>query len=94
MSPVFQDKPAAAGSLRLLPGNVIVYLEPQWEGDKIRRWIERGGFEVIKKLAIRPNAFILKTEPGMQSLIIANRLYESGEVIAAFPDWWLETALR
>ena len=93
-SPVFHDTPNASGSLRSLPGNVIVYLNPDWDQNKITRWLETNGYEVVKKLDVRSNAFVLKTEPGIKALQLANTLYESGEVVAAFPDWWLESTTR
>lgn len=93
-SPVFHDTSKASGSLRSLPGNIIVYLRTDWNQDKIRHWLEKNGYEVVKKLDVRINAFVLKTEPGIKALQQANALYESGEVVAAFPDWWLESAMR
>lgn len=80
--------------MRALPGNVIVYLNPEWDRNKVAHWMETQGFEVANKLEIRSNAYVLKTGPGMEALQTANTLYESGEVVAAFPDWWLESVMR
>ena len=93
-SPVFHDVPTNLGSMRSLPGNVIVYLNPGWDQDIIMHWVKRSNYEVVKKLSVRPNAFVLKTEPGIETLQLANALYESGEVVAAFPDWWLQATMR
>jgi len=93
-SPVFHDKPTEAGRIRALPGNIIVYLNPAWNSEKITHWIENRGLEITKKIEIRPNAFILKTDSGIQALQLANALFESGDVVAAFPDWWLESVTR
>lgn len=93
-SPVFHDAHTESSRMRALPGNVIVYLDPDWDRSKIARWMESRGFEVANKLEIRSNAYVLKTEPGMEALQTANALYESGEVVAAFPDWWLESVMR
>lgn len=94
LSPVFQNTPAVEGGLRSLPGNVIVYLNPKWGREQVEHWLEQGGYEAVKRLDVRPNAYILKTEPGIEALKLANRLYESGGVVAAFPDWWLEGTTR
>jgi hypothetical protein len=93
-SPVFHDNPTEAGRIRALPGNIIVYLNPDWNNEEITHWLETRSLEIAKKIEIRANAYILKTEPGMHALQIANTLYESGDVIAAFPDWWLESTTR
>lgn len=93
-SPVFHDAATESASIRALPGNVIVYLNPAWDQDRIRRWMEIRGFEIIKMLNVRPNVYVVKTEPGIEALELANALYESGEVVAAFPDWWLEGVMR
>ena len=86
--------PTEAGRVRALPGNIIVYLNPTWNNEKITNWIDTHNLKIIKKIEIRPNAYLLKTETGLQALQIANTLYESGEVVAAFPDWWLESTTR
>jgi hypothetical protein len=93
-SPIFHDAPTESGRMRALPGNVIVYLNPEWDRNKVAHWMETQGFEVANKLEIRSNAYVLKTGPGMEALQTANTLYESGEVVAAFPDWWLESVMR
>ena len=93
-SPVFRDAPNQSGSMRSLPGNVIVYLNPDWNQGQITLWMATRGFKVIKKLAIKSNVYVLETGPGMEALQLANALYESGEVIAAFPDWWQESVMR
>jgi len=93
-SPVFHDTSTSSGSIRALPGNLIVYLNPNWGQDEITRWIALRGLEVVNKIGFRPNALVLKTEPGIKALQLANDLYESGEVVAAFPDWWLEGTMR
>jgi hypothetical protein len=93
-APVFHDAPSASGSLRSLPGNIIVYLNPDWNQDTIGQWVKRHGYLVVGQLAVGPNVFVLETKAGLESLQLANELYESGEVVAAFPDWWLETSVR
>ncbi len=93
-SPVFHDVPMASGRMRSLPGNIIVYLNPAWDEATVNRWVSGRNLEIVKKLEIGPNIFVLKTGPGLETLETANTLYKSGEVIAAFPDWWEEAAPR
>jgi hypothetical protein len=91
-SPVFHDTPMASGRMRSLPGNIIVYLNPAWGETDVNRWVSGRNLEIIKKLAIGPNIYVLKTGPGLEALETADTLYKSGEVIAAFPDWWEEAS--
>ena len=93
-SPVWQDTASTASRMRALPGNIIVYLDSGWSLSEVTVWFESRGLEILKKLEIRPNAYLLKTRSGIEALHKANALYESGEVIAAFPDWWLESVMR
>jgi hypothetical protein len=50
--------------------------------------------EIVKKLEIGPNIYVIKTGLGLEALATANALYRSGEVKAAFPDWWQEVVTR
>jgi hypothetical protein len=93
-SPVFHDTPMTSGRMRALPGNIIAYLNPAWGETEVNRWVGEKNLEIVKKLKIGPNIFVFKTGPGLEALETANALYKSGEVIAAFPDWWEEVSPR
>lgn len=93
VSPVFTDN-AGAGRMRALPGNVIVYLPADWNESAVRAWAQKQGVIIDRKMDIGKNAYIVKTAPGLPALETANRLYASGEVVRAFPDWWQETSTR
>ena len=93
-SPVLHDGPTTAGGMRALPGNIIVYLDPTWNGAAVNGWASKHQLEIIKKLEIGPNIYLIKTAPGLDALNTANALYKSGEVVAAFPDWWKQVATR
>lgn len=93
-SPVLHDGPGPSGRKRALPGNVIVYLNPAWDRAAVERWARERDLAIVKKLEIGANVFVLKTGPGLEALDTANRLYRSREVVAAFPDWWLEAVPR
>jgi hypothetical protein len=93
-SAVMHDGPSSAGRMRALPGNIIVYLNPQWSDAEANSWLGAHKLEVLKKLEIGPNIYVIKTGPGLEALNTANALYRSGEVKAAFPDWWQEVTTR
>lgn len=80
--------------MRLLPGNVIVDLDPTWSQEEVQAWATRHQVEVLAKLPIGENMVVVKTAPGLAALELANQLYRSGEVRAAFPDWWTEKTLK
>ncbi len=87
-SPVLRDSASTAGHMRALPGNIIVYLNPVWDTVTVNAWADKNKLEIIKKLEIGPNIYVIKTAPGLDALNIANTLRQSGEVIAAMPNWW------
>jgi hypothetical protein len=89
-SPVFHDGSGSSASMRALPGNIIVYLNPAWDATAVAAWLQKKKLEAVKKLEIGPNIYVIKTGPGLEALDTANNLYKSGEVKAAFPDWWQE----
>jgi hypothetical protein len=93
-SPVFHDSPSSASSMRALPGNIIITLDPAWDAAAVSAWLKRRNMEVVKKLEIGPNIYVIKTGPGLEALETANTLYQSGEVKAAFPDWWQEVQAK
>jgi len=93
-SPVFHDSTSNSGAMRALPGNIIVYLDPKWDAATTSNWIAAHKLELVKKLEFGSNIFVFKTAPGLDALNIANALYQSGEVVAAFPDWWKESFTR
>ncbi len=93
-SPVLHDGPHTKGRMRALPGNIIVYLDPAWNSEAVNAWVSKHQLEIVKKLEIGPNIYVIKTGPGLEALNTANKLYKSGEVVAAFPDWWEEKTTR
>ena len=93
-SPILHDNPSAASRMRAMPGNIIVYLRPAWNETQVNAWLQFRGLSVVKKLDFGTNIYILQTGPGLEALELANTLYRSGEVVAAFPDWWQEAVTR
>jgi hypothetical protein len=93
-SPALHDGPTTTARMRALPGNIIVYLDPAWDSAAVNAWVSKHQLEIIKKLEIGPNIYLIKTGPGLDALNTANALYKSGEVVAAFPDWWKQVTTR
>lgn len=93
-SPVFRLGTSPGGRLMALPGGMVVTFKPEWTDAQVREWAARKGLEVQQRLEIAGNWYVLKTEPGLASLEAANALQESGEVVAASPNWWKSTVTR
>lgn len=93
-SAVLHDGPSADSRMRALPGNIIVYFDPKWDEKAINAWVKAHNLQVVKKLDAGPNAYVIKTGPGLEALEVANALYKLGEVKAAIPDWWQEATTR
>lgn len=89
-SPILRDSSSTSGRMRALPGNIIVYLNPDWDRAAVDAWALRRQLEIIDKLEIGKNVYVIKTQPGLAALTLANALYQSGEVVAAIPNWWQE----
>lgn len=90
ISQILHDGPSESAHKRALPGNIIVHLDPNWNPQQVKAWFEQHALQIEKPLNIGPNIFIVKTGPGLEALEKANELYLSGEVVAAYPNWWQE----
>ena len=89
-SAVWHDNATSQSRLRALPGNIIVFLNPQWDQARVSQWLSDNKLSALKQLTIGTNVFLIETPAGLESLNKANALYESGQVVAAFPNWWQE----
>lgn len=90
VSAVLHDGASTNSGMRALPGNIILYLNPDWDQATAERWLKQKNLQVISQRKLISNVFVIKSKPGLDSLLKANELYESGEVVAAFPNWWKE----
>ncbi len=94
LSPVLHNVASTTGTKRALPGNVIIQMNPDWSQEKIENWFKKYNLTAIKPLTFAPNAFLIQSKAGLESLNLANKLYETGDVILASPNWWQERATR
>lgn len=93
-SPVYREGDSPAGRLMALPGGVMVKFKPEWSRQRIDAWLAGRGLTVVRQLAMAGNWFLVDTPAGEASLRTANALYETGEVLAASPNWWKQTVTR
>lgn len=93
-SPVLHNTASTTGPKRALPGNVIVQMQHNWSQEKIERWFKQYNLTAIKPLTFAPNAFLIQSKAGLESLNLANKLYETGDVVLASPNWWQERVKR
>jgi len=93
-SPVFNDGPSPGSRMRAMPGNVIVYPRHRWNAEQAGRWAAAHDLEIIRFLDIGPGVIVVRSAPGLAALELANDLYDRGDVLAAYPDWWQEAVVR
>lgn len=93
-SAVYREGDSPAGRLMALPGGVMVKFKPEWTRAQIDAWVSGRGLALERKLAMSGNWFLLSTPAGEASLNTANAIFESGEVLAASPNWWKQTVVR
>lgn len=93
-SPVFRQGGTAAGRLMALPGGVLVKFRPEWSRAQVDAWLAARGLPAGQPLAIGPGWFLVGTPAGVAALEAANTLFESGEVLSASPNWWMQTSTK
>lgn len=93
-SPVFRQGGTPAGRLMALPGGVLVKFKPDWSQSQIDQWLAARGLPAGRPLAIGAGWMRVDTPSGQAALDAANLIQESGEVLAASPNWWTQTAAR
>ena len=90
-SPVLRD---ASGAPRALPGGVIVTLPPDTAGEAdARARLAALGVQPVRPIGAGARVWLVAAEAGLASLQLANRLHESGAVIAQ-PNWWQPRATK
>lgn len=93
-SPVYRQGRSPAGRLMALPGGVMVKFPADWTRERIDAFLAAQGLAVQRPLAIGPGWVLVGTAPGDAALQAAQRLHATGEVLAATPNWWMQTAAR
>ena len=93
-SPVFRDGPGEKSRTRALPGGVIVTLKTGPGEDRRDALFARHGLQPVREIGSGSGMWLVASPPGVASLDLANRLYESGDFKAAAPNWWQPRALK
>lgn len=85
VSPLLRDDNGAA---RALPGGVIVTLPGEPADDTTaRQRLQALGLMPVRAIGAGLRTWLVAAPAGLESLALANRLHESGQV-AAQPNWW------
>ena len=82
------------GAWKALPGDVIVVLSPAMEQADIDAFFAGMNLNQISKMDFTKNAYLVKTEPGVASLKLSNKLTGMREVELSSPNWWSPAELR
>jgi hypothetical protein len=93
-SPVFRDRPGGEGTLRALPGGVILRLREPMSAAQREALAARHGLAPLRELGEGSGLWFAPSAPGLPSLELANRLHESGDFAAASPNWWTPRRLK
>ncbi|MCY4392901.1 MAG: hypothetical protein OXE43_12770 [Chloroflexi bacterium] len=93
-SPVF--RPESGGGLMTLPGGVLLALDQEWDDAAVESFFSRNDISTdrISELGFIVNGFLVETEPGLQSLELANAVAVQDGVLIASPNWRTETQAR
>ena len=92
-SPVFTES-RQGGMMRTLPGNIVISFRPDWNRSKIDSFVISNNLQVIDKMKISGNIYLIRTESGLGALILANKIRTMSGVIAAYPNWWVQMQPR
>lgn len=93
-TPVFRDSRSKLASMRALPGHVIVHFPQDWSAEKVVDWSRQQRIAIGERLNVGANTYLILAGAGLSSLELANRLFETGDVVAAYPNWWQQTSKR
>ncbi len=88
--PVFRSE--SGDGLMTLPGGVLLALDPEWDQARVEGFFSENGISKDRttELDFIENGFLVETEPGFPSLILANELASRDGVIISSPNWWRE----
>ena len=91
-SPVFYT--AEQKGRMTLTGEIIIKFKGQYGEFEIRNIEQKYGLSRLKAYRFDGNAYLYQVEDVVASLDTANQLFESGQVVYAYPNWLRERAPR
>ena len=85
-----------SGSEMTLPGGVILVLDPDWSTDEVDEFFASNDIKRSRasELGWIGNGFLVETEPGLESLLLANSLATQHGVVISSPNWARESTAR
>ena len=87
ISPVFFPRKA-------LTGEILIHFKAEIDDVSLSNFESRYNLEKIKFYEFSENAtYLFKAPSAVESLIIANQIYESGEVKYSYPNWLIKSEL-
>lgn len=94
ISPVLHMAGTEGAPMVGLPGGVIVTVPPDWSCERVAIWASNWGHSVEKVVQSQMGMYLIATGPGLESIELANRMHESGEILAATPNMLRFAATR
>lgn len=93
-SVVLHDSASSRSPLSALPGGVVATFPAGWDRARIDAWSAARGLGATEPVVAEANMFLLASAPGLASIELANRLHESGELVACTPNVWRQASTR
>lgn len=93
-SPALHEAASSKTPVCALPGGVVVTFQPDWDRARIDAWLAAHDLRIAEDVAPAANMFLVATPPGLESVEIANRLHESGELVESTPNVWRQASTR
>jgi len=88
LSPVYYDE--NTGQRRALPGGVLIEFLASVDETQAQSWIREHGYVVVSVTGYEKKYYLISTEPGQESLDMANTIRTAEVVKNASPNWWVE----
>ena len=89
----FTERPGSARVMGL-PGGVVVTLRETMSPSRAQQFLASRGLTPVRPIGDGSTTWLVASDPGLPSLHLANRLYESGDFAAASPNWWQARAKK
>jgi len=93
-SPALHESASSATPICALPGGVVATFKPDWDRARIDAWVAGRNMKIAEEIAPSANMFLLATPPGLESVEVANRLQQTGELVGCTPNLWRQATTR
>lgn len=86
-SPIYAESPSPQARKQVLTGRIIVEFKAPPPDSGLAAFAQRYRLTPARKMNLGTAFYLFQGADAASSLEIANRIYLSGEVSAAYPDW-------